>query len=557
MSDPSPAPHADTIEVSPDGAARPAPRPPPAPLGRHRVVRRALPRLPHRRDRHHGRAVPVQRRRGRPALAEQHRRRPPAGPALVGVVAAVVAAVGLRAGSRGGPLALEKAEVRYVLLAPVDRRRALLAPALRQVRFALVRRRGRRCDRRSAGGPAPPGTLLPWAASGAVAGALIGLLDSAPATWPAGSAPAPLGRHGRRRRPHRLGRGRPGWEVPSPFARHRRPGHLAAGAPLVGAGRHPRRRRPRRRSVWLRLGRLSLEAAERRTRSSASSASRSTVRDLRTVMVLRRQLVQEQHRMPALAAAAGRIPATPSGDGTCTASCASRRPASPAWPRSRPSPRSPCTSPTTTRRRPRSSPGWPSTWSASTPSSRSPRRSTRPIGPTPSRGSGASSCCTTCRRPPCSSPCSRSSAAPSRYALNPHRAPLSAVIAIVALPALWAAGARSRHQRRRRGARAERVRHQPDAPAGGGRHAADVPDGLADRRVLPRHPARAGRPPAVTDGGSARPPAPLQGAMGVFVVVGLTVALGALPGAGADAWWRPDVEGEPGRVRQAGRGAGR
>ena len=57
-------------------------------------------------------------------------------PALVGVVAAVVAAVGLRAGSRGGPLALEKAEVTHVLLAPVDRRRALLVPALRQVRFA-------------------------------------------------------------------------------------------------------------------------------------------------------------------------------------------------------------------------------------------------------------------------------------------------------------------------------------------------------------------------------------------------------------------------------------
>jgi hypothetical protein len=51
-------------------------------------------------------------------------------PAAIGIAAALAVAVGLRSGSRGGPLALEKAEVRHVLLAPVDRRRALLAPAL-------------------------------------------------------------------------------------------------------------------------------------------------------------------------------------------------------------------------------------------------------------------------------------------------------------------------------------------------------------------------------------------------------------------------------------------
>ena len=46
-----------------------------------------------------------------------------------------------------------------------------------------------------------------------------------------------------------------------------------------------------------RLGHLSLEAAERRTALVGQLRFAVTVRDLRTVMVLRRQLVQEQHRV--------------------------------------------------------------------------------------------------------------------------------------------------------------------------------------------------------------------------------------------------------------------
>src|SRR6476469_2312213 len=38
------------------------------------------------------------------------------GPAAVGLLIALAVAIGLRSGSRGGPLALEAAEVRYVLL---------------------------------------------------------------------------------------------------------------------------------------------------------------------------------------------------------------------------------------------------------------------------------------------------------------------------------------------------------------------------------------------------------------------------------------------------------
>lgn len=55
----------------------------------------------------------------------------------LGVLTAVVVAIGLRSGARGGPLALERAEVRHVLLAPVDRTVALRGPAVHQLRFLV------------------------------------------------------------------------------------------------------------------------------------------------------------------------------------------------------------------------------------------------------------------------------------------------------------------------------------------------------------------------------------------------------------------------------------
>jgi hypothetical protein len=55
----------------------------------------------------------------------------------IGLVAAIVIAVGLRSGSRGGPVALERADVWHVLLAPVDRTTAMRGPAIRQLRFLL------------------------------------------------------------------------------------------------------------------------------------------------------------------------------------------------------------------------------------------------------------------------------------------------------------------------------------------------------------------------------------------------------------------------------------
>jgi len=56
------------------------------------------------------------------------------GAAIVGVGVAIAIALGLRSGTRGGPLAPEPPDVLYVLLAPLDRGTALRGMALRQLR---------------------------------------------------------------------------------------------------------------------------------------------------------------------------------------------------------------------------------------------------------------------------------------------------------------------------------------------------------------------------------------------------------------------------------------
>ncbi len=56
------------------------------------------------------------------------------GEAVLGLVVAVAVAIGRRSGSRGGPLAVDRADVRHVLLAPVDRVTALGGAARRPQR---------------------------------------------------------------------------------------------------------------------------------------------------------------------------------------------------------------------------------------------------------------------------------------------------------------------------------------------------------------------------------------------------------------------------------------
>lgn len=58
------------------------------------------------------------------------------GPRMLGLVIAVAVAIGLRSGARGGPLAIEAASVHYELQAPVPRRVSLRTPVLHHLRFA-------------------------------------------------------------------------------------------------------------------------------------------------------------------------------------------------------------------------------------------------------------------------------------------------------------------------------------------------------------------------------------------------------------------------------------
>jgi len=219
------------------------------------------------------------------------------GPAWLGGLAAFALALGLRSGSRGGPLALERAEVRHVLLAPVDRMSALLAPALRQLRFlgfvGLI-----------VGGVAGdlaskrlPGATLAWIATGSLVG-ITGVGLSVGAALVAGGLRLP-------RWAGSLvgllliagavahGVGLVDVSVTSVFGdlvlwplRFSLAGlaPVALALVLVVAG-------------LALLGRASLEAAERRSTLVGQLRFAATLQDLRTVIVLRRQLAMELPRI--------------------------------------------------------------------------------------------------------------------------------------------------------------------------------------------------------------------------------------------------------------------
>jgi hypothetical protein len=219
------------------------------------------------------------------------------GPGWLGGLAAFALALGLRSGSRGGPLALERAEVRHVLLAPVDRTAALRAPALRQLRFLAFAGilvggiAGDLANKRL------PGSTLAWVATGALVGVTtVGLA--------AGVALVAAGVRLPRWAASLLGFGllatalADGADVlafspTAPFGdlvlwplRFEVVGLvyvvLALAAVVCGSAL---------------LGRASLEAAERRSTLVGQLRFAATMQDLRTVIVLRRQLAMELPRL--------------------------------------------------------------------------------------------------------------------------------------------------------------------------------------------------------------------------------------------------------------------
>jgi len=222
-------------------------------------------------------------------------------PHVVGLLAALVVFLGLRSGVNGGPIAVEDAEVRHVLMAPINHRDVLRHPAIQRLRTFMFtgaiaggvanQLLGRRIPSAGAGLP----TFALW---GAVAGALIGglfvvsaLLSHALAL-PRWSATA-------------FGVALLGWQTGVTF------GSTNISGPFDFIGSLS--------MWWLRWspidsvgvvvvvaaavlaislsGRLSLEALARRSALVSQLKFAVTLQDIRTVVLLRRQLSQEYMRV--------------------------------------------------------------------------------------------------------------------------------------------------------------------------------------------------------------------------------------------------------------------
>ncbi len=243
-----------------------------------------------------------------------------AGPAWLGLAAALAVAAGLRSGSNGGPLAVEAADVVHVLLAPLDRRRVLLGPAVQRVRSLLFGGAvggaiaGVLADRRL------PGTGASWAMSVAVYGACVAGLYVA----------AALVGHGRRLprwSATAVGGAVIVWQVAAALTATRRAGEgvrIPGPADAVGG----LALWPMHVDWWdllapavilaliavglTLLPGMSLEALVRRSALVRQLRFAVTLQDLRTVMLLRRQLSQEHTRSRPWVRLArrGRTPAT-------------------------------------------------------------------------------------------------------------------------------------------------------------------------------------------------------------------------------------------------------
>jgi hypothetical protein len=218
------------------------------------------------------------------------------GPPVIGIVFGVALAIGCRSGGRGGPLVIEAAEVRHVLLSPIDRNVALRPAARRQLRFgaalgaAVGAVAGLLAYRRL------PGDPVAWVAAGAATGVLAAL----------GSLGLALIVSGRRlgaRVGSVLALAVAGWSVADYLA-----GTITSPASDLGAvALWPLRFRPvgfigavvvlAAVLAGLRVvGGSSIEAAERRATLVGQIRFAATLQDLRTVVVLRRQLAQELPR---------------------------------------------------------------------------------------------------------------------------------------------------------------------------------------------------------------------------------------------------------------------
>ena len=220
-------------------------------------------------------------------------------PPIIGIALALGLIAGLRSGAHGGPLAIEPAEVQYTLLAPLDRGTALRPAAYAQLRIAAIAGAvtgavvGNFVFRRF------PGSPVEWIACLALFGALV----------PVSVLGGALLASGRRLRPllaGEIGVALALWSIADlvfglttspatmlgelatlPLQHGARVALAAAGVllalGLVGFGLRG-------------AGGILLEAARRRAALAAELRFTAAVADLRTVILLRRQLASERPR---------------------------------------------------------------------------------------------------------------------------------------------------------------------------------------------------------------------------------------------------------------------
>ena len=225
------------------------------------------------------------------------------GPSLLGLAMVATVGLGLRSGADGGPVSIEVADVTHLLLAPISRRRVLLRPIAQRVRSAMF-------------ALALPGAIVgqfvarevegyraAWAAAGAAFGALVGaafvssavlshslrlprwgatavagvlLAWQAEAAWATWTDAESALRSG----PANLAGSLAFWGI-----RQRSIDLLAIAVVIVAVG-----------AALALGGRLRIEPLVRRGRLVSQLRFAATVQDLRTVVLLRRQLRAETMR---------------------------------------------------------------------------------------------------------------------------------------------------------------------------------------------------------------------------------------------------------------------
>ena len=225
------------------------------------------------------------------------------GPAVLGVILAILALLGMRSGTRGGPLAIEEPDIVHVLLAPTNRGTVLRSVALRQARNVLFLGAVTGAILGNLAALRLPGATIEWMAAGAALGTLASLLAWGSALLTSGRR---LGEHGRGGRSlAAFGLGLVAWSGLD-VARHSStsPTSLIARLALLPVRSSSSTALAAGVAIPILISALglavisgsSLESARHRARLIGQLRFAATTQDVRTVMVLHRQLAQEHPR---------------------------------------------------------------------------------------------------------------------------------------------------------------------------------------------------------------------------------------------------------------------